>query len=173
MKQLHEGLDYKLYKIYIWGGLPLLVVYIVVTALILERRNQLDSAVEPVIIIPVILWVSGILLYWWWVFLFKGNQELQQIAQLPRDGFPGIKSLKNWNTLHQAMAVHGGSVKEYIKNTKKANRPIIVWFGFLNLLPCWIFAPFILGPLGILPDAAPDRQLGIWAGAVGLQRKPI
>ena len=44
MKQLHQGLDYTLYKIYIWGGLPSLVIYIVVVATMLERRNQLGSA---------------------------------------------------------------------------------------------------------------------------------
>ena len=116
MKRLHEGLDYKLYNIYIWGGLPLLVIFIAVVALILDKRNMLDSAVHPCIISPVMLWITGILLYWWWVFLFKGNKELEELARSPGGDFPGIKSLKNWNTLHQAMAVHGGSVKEYIKN---------------------------------------------------------
>jgi hypothetical protein len=164
MKQLHEGLDYKLYQIYIWGGLPLLVIYIVVTALILERRNQLVSAGGPLIIIPLMLWIAGILLYWWWVFLFKGNQELQELAQSPIEGFPGIDSLKNWNTLHQAMAVHGGDVKEFIKNAKMANRPIFVWYGCTNLLVCWIFGPFVLGFLGLMPDVAPGTQLGVWAG---------
>jgi len=89
LKQLHQGLDYKLYKIYIWGGLPLLVIYMVVTALILEQRNQLDSAVEPPIIIPLMLWFGGILLYWWWVILFKGNKELEELAQLPGGGCSG------------------------------------------------------------------------------------
>ena len=164
MKQLHKGLDYKLYQIYVWGGLFLLVIYIVVVGMILEQRNQLSSAGGPLIIIPMMLWFGGILLYWWWVFLLKGNKELQELAQSPREGFPGIESLKNWNTLHQAMAVHGGDVKEFIKNAKRANRPVIVWFGFMNLLPCWIFGPFILGFLGLMPEAMPGTQLGIWVG---------
>jgi hypothetical protein len=166
MKQLHEGLDYKLYQIYVWGGLFLLVIYIVVTGLILESRNQLGPAGGPFIVIPLMLWFGGILLYWWWVFLFKGNKELEELAQSPGGDFPGIKSLKNWNTLHQAMAISGGNVEELIKNAKKANRPIIIWFGTMNLLPCWIFAPFVLGYLGIMPDAAPKMQLGIWLGGV-------
>ena len=37
MKRLHEGLDYKLYKIYIWGGLPAVVTLIVVSGLLSER----------------------------------------------------------------------------------------------------------------------------------------
>jgi hypothetical protein len=166
MKRLHEGLDYKLYKIYIWGGLPLLVIYFFVAGLILESRNQLGPAGGPFIIIPLMLWFGGILLYWWWVFLFKGNKELEELAQSPGGDFPGIKSLKNWNTLHQAMTISGGNVKEFVKNAKKANRPIIVWYGCMNLLPCWIFAPFVLGFLGIMPDTAPKIQLGIWLAGV-------
>jgi len=166
MKQLHEGLDYKLYQIYVWGGLFSLVIYIVVTGLILESRNQLGTAGMSFIFIPLMLWFGGLMLYWWWVFLFKGNKELQELAQSPREGFPGIDSLKNWNTLHQAMAVHGGDVKEFIKNAKRANRPIIVWFGFVNLLPCWIFGPLILGYLGILSDAAANALFGVWLGGV-------
>jgi len=166
MKRLHEGLDYKLYKIYIWGGLPLLVIYFFVAGLILESRNQLGPAGGPFIIIPLMLWFGGILLYWWWVFLFKGNKELEELAQSPGGDFPGIKSLKNWNTLHQAMTISGGNVKEFVKNAKKANRPIIVWYGCMNLLPCWIFAPFVLGFLGIMPDTAPKIQLGIWLSGV-------
>ena len=64
------------------------------------------------------------------------------------------------------MAIHGGDINEYINNAKKANRPIIVWFGYVNLLPCWIFAPFVLGFLGILPESSPVIQLGIWVGGV-------
>jgi len=166
MKRLHEGLDYKLYKIYIWGGLPLLVIYFFVAGLILESRNQLGPAGGPFIIIPLMLRFGGILLYWWWVFLFKGNKELEELAQSSGGDFPGIKSLKNWNTLHQAMTISGGNVKEFVKNAKKANRPIIVWYGCMNLLPCWIFAPFVLGFLGIMPDTAPKIQLGIWLSGV-------
>jgi|GEM_PF-1369948 len=166
MKRLHQGSDYALYKIYIWGGLPLLVIYIVVAALVLERRNQLGPAGGPCILIPLMLWFGGILLYWWWAILFKGNQELEELAQSPGGDVPAIKSLKSWNTLHQAMTISGGNVKEFIKNAKKANRPIIVWYGTMNLLACWIFGPFVLGYLGIMPDAAPKTQLGIWLGGV-------
>jgi hypothetical protein len=94
MKRLHEGLDYKLYKIYIWGGLPLLVIYFFVAGLILESRNQLGPAGGPFIIIPLMLWFGGILLYWWWVFLFKGNKELEELAQSPGGGFSGHQIIK-------------------------------------------------------------------------------
>ena len=166
MKQSREGLDYTLYQIYVWGGLPLLAIYIVVMAIVLERRNQLGSAGGPFILIPLMLWFGGILLYWWWVFLFKGDGDLQELARSPGEVFPGIDSLKNWNTLHQAMTVHGGNVEEFIKNANRAKRPVIVWFGFMNLLPCWIFGPLILGLLGLMPEAAPKTQLGIWLGGV-------
>jgi hypothetical protein len=166
LKQLHQGLDYKLYKIYIWGGLPLLVVYIAVAALILERRNQLGSLGGLHIFAPLALWFAGILLYWWWVFLFKGNRELEELAQSSGGDVPGIKSLKSWNTLHQEMTISGGNPKEFVKNAKKANRPIIVWYGSMNLLVCWVLGPLILGFLGIIPDAVPQTQLGLWLGGM-------
>ncbi len=166
MKHSHEGLDYKLYKIYIWGGLALLVIYTIVAAFILESRNKLGVAGGPFIIIPLMVWFSGIMLYWWWVFLFRSKKELKALAKTPEGDFPGIKSLKTWNTLHQAMAISGGDVDELIKNEKKANRPIIIWFGFMNLLPCWIFAPFILGYLGFMPDIEPSILLGVWLAGV-------
>jgi hypothetical protein len=155
-----------LYKIYIWGGLALFVVYTFVAVLILDSRNQLGTAGGPFIIIPLMVWFSGIMLYWWWVFLFKSNKELETLTETPAVDFPGIKSLKNWNMLHQAMTISGGDVDAFIKNAKKANRPIIIWFGCMNLLPCWIFAPFILGFLGIMPDIDSRVQLGVWLAGV-------
>jgi len=166
VKRLHQGLDYILYKVYIWGGLPLLVIYIAVIAIKLDQRNILDSAGVVYIVIPLMLWITGILLYWWWVFLFKGNKELEELARSPREGLPTIKSLKSWNTLHQAMAIHGGNTEEYVKNAKKANLPIIVWYGTVNLIVLWIFGPFILGLLDLIPDATPKTQLGVWVGGV-------
>jgi len=166
MTHSHEGLDYKLYKIYIWGGLAFLVIYSFVAGLILDSRNQLGAAGGPFIVIPLMVWFSGIMLYWWWVILFKSKRELEELVKAPACGFPGIKSLKNWNTLHQAMALSGGDVEAFIKNAKKANRPLIVWFGCMNLLPGWIFAPFVLGYLGIMPDIQPSNLLGIWLAGV-------
>jgi uncharacterized SAM-binding protein YcdF (DUF218 family) len=151
--QLHKGLDYKLYQIYIWGGLPLIVVYIVVAVLVFDTPGVPGSKGFLVTIGPMIFWFAGILLYWWWVFLFKGNKELEELAQTQDEGIPSISSLKSWNTLHQAMAISGGNVEEFIRNAKKANRPLIVWFGTVNLLPIWIFGFIILGSLDIIPAA--------------------
>ncbi len=166
MKRLHQGFDYTLYKVYVWGGLAALVIYTVVVAIKLDQRNMLETVGMVYIILPLMGWVGGILLYWWWVFLFKGNKELEELANLPREGLPGIKSLKSWNILHQAMAVQGGDIEEYIQNAKKANPPIIVWYGTMNLLVLWVFGPFILEFLGLMPDITPKTMLGIWVGGV-------
>ena len=141
-------------------------LYIAVVAIILDQRNMLETAGMVYIIVPLMSWVGGILLYWWWVFLFKGNRELEELANLPETGLPGIKSLKSWNTLHQAMAVQGGNIEEFIKNAKKANPPIIVWYGTMNLLVLWVFGPFILELLGFMLNIAPKTLLGIWVGGV-------
>jgi hypothetical protein len=151
MNQLHQGLDYKLYKVYIWGGLPLVVIYIVVSVLVFNATSLPGPQAFLVIGGPMLLWFAGILLYWWWVFLFKGNKELEDLIQVQGESFPGIKSLESWNTLHQAMAIFGGSADELRRNAKRANRPVIVWYGSLNLGAIWIYGYITLGALEILP----------------------
>ena len=108
------------------------------------------------------IWVAGIFLYWWWVFLFKGNKELEELAQAQDEGIPGISSLKSWNTLHQAMSISGGDRGELIKNAKRAKLPIILWYGMSNLLALWICGPITLGSLEITQGF----RLEIWVGGV-------
>ncbi len=163
MKQLYEGLDYKLYKIYIWGGLPLIVIYIMVATLVFDVLSPPGPQSFLILITPLTLWFAGILLYWWWVFLFKGNKELEALARQPEMGIPGISALKSWNRLHQAMAINGGDVGALIKNRKEAQRPLLLWYGSLNLLAIWIFAPIILGSLGFIPAG---KGGGIWIAGV-------
>jgi hypothetical protein len=63
MEQLHQGLDYRLYKIYIWGGLPLLVIYIVVATLVFDALDLPGPQVFLVLAGPLLLWIAGIFLY--------------------------------------------------------------------------------------------------------------
>jgi hypothetical protein len=159
MKQLHEGLDYTLYKIYTFGGIALYVVWVLVSTLIYDVLSLPGPMPFFVIIVPLMLWFAGLLLYWWWVFLFKGIRELDELVDVQEKGIPGIKSLKSWNILHQALAIYGGSVEELRRNDKKARRPILIWFGAQNLLVVWIFGPITLGSLGIY-----QISLGVWLG---------
>lgn len=162
MKQYHQGLDYRLYKIYIWGGAALIVVQIFVSTLVFDALDLPGPQAFLVIAGPMLLWFAGILLYWWWVFLFKGNRELEELSQAQGQGVPGIKALKSWNTLHQAMAICGGNVEELIKNAKRAQRPVLLWYGSLNLLAVWIICPITLGSLGIIQMGG----AGIWLAGV-------
>jgi len=93
-------LDYKLYQIYIWGGLPFIVIYIVIAVFVFDIPSVAGSMALLVIMGPFFIWFTGILLYWWWVFLYKGNKELEEFSQSKSEGIPGINSLKSWNTLH-------------------------------------------------------------------------
>jgi len=36
---IHQGWDYKLYKVYIWGGLPILVIYLLIAVIVFEAPN--------------------------------------------------------------------------------------------------------------------------------------
>ncbi len=112
--------------------------------------------------VPIMGWVAGIFLYWWWVFLFKGNKELEGLAQVQDKGIPGISSLKDWNTLHQAMSTSGGDIEEMIRNDKKAKIPMLVWYGGANILAIWICCPITLGSLEITQGFG----LGTWLAGV-------
>jgi len=159
---LHQGLDYKLYKIYIWGGLAALVIYFFVAVLIFETHLQSGSTGFLILILPVMFYVAGIFLYWWWVFLFKDRLELDNIPEGQEDEIPGIKSLRNWNTLHQAMAISGGDLEELKRNYTKAKIPVLIWFGASNLLAVWIFCPIVLGSLGFIQGFG----VGTWLAGV-------
>jgi hypothetical protein len=63
MKQLHQGLDYKLYKIYIWGGAALIVVQILVSTLVFDALSLPGPKASRVILGPMLLWLAGIYLY--------------------------------------------------------------------------------------------------------------
>jgi hypothetical protein len=159
MAQLHEGLDYTLYKIYIVGGIAFYVVWVFVQTLVFDALSLSGSLVFVVLGAPLMLWFVGVLLYWWWVFLFKGRRELEERIEVQQKSFPGLKSLKSWGTLHQAMAIYGGNVEEQRRNEMKARRPLLVWYGFTNLLVVWIFGPITLGSLGIY-----ELDLWVWLG---------
>ena len=77
MKRLHEGWDYSVYNVYIWGGLAALVAYLVVTILRMEELSLTNQyrVMFPRLLLPVMIYISGILLYWWWVFLFEGDMR--------------------------------------------------------------------------------------------------
>jgi len=164
---LHEGLDYKLYKIYIWGGLPLIVIYIFIATLIFGAHNLPGPQAFIVLGVPIMIWIGGIFLYWWWAFLFKDNKELKELAQAQNERIPGIDSLGSWNTLHQAMAISGGDIQELIKNAKKANHPMLFWYGGANILALWICCPVTLGSLEIIQGFGLRTWLaGVFVGIV-------
>jgi hypothetical protein len=154
----------RLYKIWVWGGLALVVVHILVSTLLFEAHELPGSQAFLAILGPFLLWFGCILLFWWWVFLFAGNRELAALREAPGQGVPGIKALRSWSTLHEAMAVHGGNVEALIKNAKGARRPMLVWYGSLNLLVLWIVCPVALGTLGIIPGGR--VTLGVWVAGV-------
>ena len=103
MKRLHEGLDYTLYKVYVWGGLPAVVIQIVVSVLVFDAMELPTPQPFFVIMGPALLWFAGILLYWWWVFIFKGRHEWVEWRETPSQGVPPLKALQSWSTDSRGM----------------------------------------------------------------------
>jgi hypothetical protein len=63
MKQLHQGLDYTLYKIYAFGGGPVYAIYVLTATLIFDALSLPGPIVFLVLGGPLMLWIAGILLY--------------------------------------------------------------------------------------------------------------
>jgi hypothetical protein len=161
MTRLHEGLDYLLYRIYIWGGIAAQVVYFFWLAF------NVDGS-DPRLVVraatPTTLWILGILAYWWWVLLFKGNRELEEFARHESKHAPDTSALKSWSSLQQAMALYGGDAEEMIRAANAARRPVLIWYGLQNLLVLWILGGFwVLVPRGSPPDGMRIWILGVFA----------
>lgn len=77
MFRLHEGWDYTVYKIYVIGGIAALIGIPIALALVLQDRFPSENFFRTYMIF-LTAWISGLLGYWWWVFLFKENKKLRQ-----------------------------------------------------------------------------------------------
>jgi hypothetical protein len=144
MKSLHEGRDYQLYKVYIWGGLALIVIYIALVAIIESMMDFKlpDHWILGIVSAPITPWVMGALAYWWWVFLVKGNQEFKESIQERSESVPEISELKNWSRLHTTMSLSGGSVEEMLAAEKASRGPVVIWYGLMNVFVLWILGNF-------------------------------
>jgi hypothetical protein len=63
MEQRHQDWDYRLYKLYVWGGLALVVVYIFVSTLVFDTLSLPGPQVFLRLGGPLLLYFAGILLY--------------------------------------------------------------------------------------------------------------
>jgi hypothetical protein len=137
MFRLHEGWDYTVYKIYVFGGIAALIGIPIALALVLQDSFPAETFLNTLMAF-LTTWVGGILAYWWWVFLFKEARALRLEAASAADTVPPIRALKNLATLHQAMVLHGGDAEALITASLRARRPILEFYGYQNLLVIWI-----------------------------------
>jgi hypothetical protein len=168
MNRLHEGVDYLLYRIYIWGGIAALVIYfalVVYFLAYLEVAVVSDITMLVIVAGPVTLWVLGILLYWWWVFLFKGNRELKESIRKRPESTPEISALRSWSTLHTAMAIYGGNVDEILESERSVRHSVLIFYGMQNLLVLWILGNFWVWVL-FQDDLPANYIMRVWVPGV-------
>ncbi|MFC1878672.1 hypothetical protein ACFLZW_02040 [Chloroflexota bacterium] len=145
MKRLHEGLDYKLYQIYIWGGLAAIVIYCLSLSFFIEYNQSIQVSDKTMLLLfsaPVTIWFLGVLAYWWWAFLFKDKPETEAALSKHYDSAPPISDLKSWSTLHTAMSLYGGNVETLRKDERAATIPILIFYGMQNLMAFCVFSGF-------------------------------
>lgn len=159
MIRTQEGKDYQLYKVYIWGGLPAIVIFIITIATLGEFKNF--RALMIVINIPITIWFFGILAYWWWVFLFKGRRD----PKVPNKRGGRLRSLKSWSILFDSMMESGGDPEEIDAYEKASRRPLIAWYGLQNLLALWVVGNFWVWTL--FQDKLPGNYIKtVWVPGV-------
>ena len=154
MLRLGQGWDYTLYKVYLVVGLAALMGGPVLLALIFgDRLTYADYAIPYMLALTG--WIFGILLYWWWVFLIKDSWELQSRVFSSPDSIAPISALQNLSRLHQSMVIHGGEVEAGRKAYWQGKRPVLEFFGWLNLIVIWIFGTVWAGMLNLFPELDP------------------
>jgi len=157
------GRDSIFYRVYIIGGILVIVAITLAVGLLAPRAEQ--TAWMPLVFGPITLWVVGILAYWWVQFLFKGYTEPERWVEEAGDDTPDIKALRSWSTLSEGMTVHGGDFDELKKLERAARRPVLEWYGWTNVFTFYCLSNPWLVALGIL---TPQRQRYFAAGVVGL-----
>jgi hypothetical protein len=157
------GWDSLFYKVYIIGGLA--VVVAVCLAVGLSAPPAEVEARLPLMFGTVTVWFIGILAYWWVQLLFLGYTEPERWVKEDEDDTPDIKALKSWSTLSEAMSIYGGDVEELKKLEKAARRPVLEWFFWVNVFALYCLSNPWLTVLGIL---TPQRQRYFVAGVIGL-----
>jgi hypothetical protein len=157
------GGDSLFYKVYIVGGLVVVVAVSLAVGL-LSPPAEVEARLL-LIFGTITLWFIGILAYWWVQFLFLGYTEPERWVKEDEDDTPDIKALKSWSTLSEAMSVYGGDVEELKKLEKAARRPILEWFFWVNVLCLYCLSNPWLTVWGIL---TPERQRYFVAGVIGL-----
>ncbi len=156
MFRLHEGWDYTVYKIYVFGGIAALIGVPIVLALVLRDAFPAETFFKTYMVF-LTTWIGGLLGYWWWVFLFKEGRDLRAAAAIATGTVPPISALKNLTTLHRAMVLQGGDAEALVIASRSARRPILEFYGYQNLLVIWILG---LGWAGMF-DLLPDRLMSI------------
>ena len=157
------GWDSILYRVYIFGGLPVIVAVAV-------GVGFLDPSGEgpfwiPLIFGPIFLWMAGILGYWWVKFLFGGYTEPGRWVEEEGDDTPAVKALSSWSKLSEAMTIHGGDMEELKKLEKAARRPVLEWFGWTNVLVFYCLGGGLLIALEIITS---ETQPYFVMGLLGL-----
>jgi hypothetical protein len=157
------GWDSLFYRVYIIGGLAVVVAVCLAVGL-LSPAAEVEARL-PLIFGTVTLWFMGILAYWWVQLLFLGYAEPERWVKEDEEETPDIKALKSWSTLSEAMSVYGGDVEELKKLETAARRPVLEWFFWVNVLCLYCLSNPWLTILGIL---TPQRQRYFVAGVIGL-----
>lgn len=157
------GWDSILYRLYIIGGILVIVAVSMGLAFLVPGANEAQWM--PLVSGLVTLYVVGILGYWWVQLLFKGYGQPERMLEEAGEDAPEIKALRSWSKLSEAMTIHGGDIDELKRLEKAALRPLLEWYGWTNVITLYCISYPWLVALGFL---TPRTHGYFVAGVVGL-----
>jgi hypothetical protein len=164
MPGTRAGWDSIFYRVFIIGGIVAIVAVVVVTAVLFDPHGMKNIALYAGFA-AVTIYMLGVLAYWWVKLLFEGYGDPKRMYVESPDDTPEISALRSWSTLSEAMAIHGGDVEELKKLEKAARRPMIEWYGWMNVLALYTLAFNWLYVLDIIPHS---RYIYFVGGVVAL-----
>ena len=147
MKGTGTGWDSCLYRIFIVGGLFVVIAGTVFTALTQPDNSQLPlyfgiRSVSIFMVLVVGYWVVQI------VFLGYGGLKAPDLTEEVDKN--DLSILQDWNTLFAAMVTEGGDPESMKQATRKGNSSLVIWFmwaAVIALFPILLMLPYAFGLL--------------------------
>lgn len=131
-----------LYQVILIAGGILILGLILVVGVFSDASGLAGYAILGAITLVLVT----ILIYWWVQLLQKPAAAVPWSAG---EGPPGIEALRSWNTLFAAMTVQGGDPQAAVAARRAAQRDLLEWYAWANLIALYPLFWVWLAVLGI------------------------
>ncbi len=130
MKNTGAGWDSWWYRIFVIGGL-LLVVVSVILAVIMDPVGKLGLRVGG---IEIAVFLVLLLAYWWVQIGLRDYGTTKAPVADKKPDVNDLSVLQSWSVLSSVMIVQAGDVEEMRKLERASRVTLLIWFGWVTIL---------------------------------------